>query len=293
MTAALSACDARTDQARAEPRAEPRAKTLADAARLNSRFTWDSIASTTYTMYVPRGSYAATHATEYRAELEEGIAHALQLLGEDAYPSRLQLFFMRSREDVEAVTGTGWNGWTDAANSSAAVVAREECRPVIRHEVMHAVSLRLWGHPLGRDGDPNPPADSAAMAQGGWLREGIAAAAEGRYLSYSYRGMAAQWLAEGAILPFDTLVHRFYQVDDLAAYLQAGSLVQYLLEQYDRESFRMLWREGARAINRAYGKPASQIESEWHAWLRATPAAERPISIARATTEDVCPKRQP
>ena len=69
------------------------------------------------------------------------------------------------------------------------------------------------------------------VQQGGWLRERIAAAAEDRYLTYSYRGMAAQWLAEGTILPLDTLVHRFYRVDDLAAYLQSGSLVNYLLEQ--------------------------------------------------------------
>jgi hypothetical protein len=53
----------------------------------------------------------------------------------------------------------------------------------------------------------------------GWLREGIAAAAEDRYLNYSYGGMAAQWQAEGALLPLGTLVTAFYQQDDLAAYL--------------------------------------------------------------------------
>lgn len=50
---------------------------------------------------------------------------------------------MGSREDVEAVTGTRWNGWTDAAGNNAAVVARAECRPIFKHEIMHAVSLRL------------------------------------------------------------------------------------------------------------------------------------------------------
>jgi hypothetical protein len=65
---------------------------------------------------------------------------------------------------------------------------------------------------------------------GGWLREGVVAAAEDLYGRYSYRGMAAQWQAEGTLLPLDSLVHAFYRQDDLAAYLQAGSLVQYLLE---------------------------------------------------------------
>lgn len=190
------------------------------------------------------------------------------------------------------MTGNGWNGWADPAGNNAAVVARTECRPVFKHEIMHALSLSLWGNPLGPDKDPYPPKDSALMEQGGWLREGIAAAAEDLYVTYSYRGMAAQWLAERTIFPLDTLVNRFYRVDDLAAYLQSGSLVNYLLEQYGKDRFRLVWRDGASAFERAYGRTTSQIESEWHTWLRATPASARPKSIALARSEDRCPPRR-
>lgn len=68
--------------------------------------------------------------------------------------------------------------------------------------------------------------------RGGWFREGLAAAAEDLHVSYSYRGMAAQWQAEGTLLPLDSLVSGFYRQDDLAAYLQAGTFVHYLLETY-------------------------------------------------------------
>lgn len=260
------------------------------AALAHPRFVWDSIPSAGFTLYIPRGnSYAAARASEYRAEVEDGIAHALTILGERSYPAHLQIFVLGSREDVKAVTGNSWNGWTDAAGNNAAVVARPECRPVFKHEIMHAVSLSLWGNPLGPEGDPFPPRDPALMRQGGWLREGIAAAAEDLYVTYSYRGMAAQWLAEGTILPLDTLVHRFYEVDDLAGYLQSGGLVNYLLEQYGSQRFRIVWRDGAGAFERAYGRTASQIESEWHTWLRATPVSARPKSIALARSEDRCP----
>jgi hypothetical protein len=265
---------------------------FAAAALANPRFAWDSTAGAGFTLYTPRGSYAAARVSQYRSEVEVGIAHALAMLGEPTYPAHLQLFVMGSREDVEAVTGIGWNGWTDAPGNNAAVVARPECRPVFKHEIMHAVSLRLWGNPMAPDKDPTPPRDSALVAQGGWLREGVAAAAEDLYVTYSYRGMAAQWLAEGTILPLDTLVNRFYQVDDLAAYLQSGSLVNYLLDQYGSDPFRLVWREGPSAFERVYGRTAAQIESEWHAWLRATPASERPASIALARSEDHCPRRR-
>jgi hypothetical protein len=265
---------------------------FAEAALAHPRFVWDSIPTARFTLYVPRGSYAAARAAQYRGEVEAGIDHALAILGERLYPAHLQVFVMGSREDVEAVTSNGWNGWSDPAGNNAALVARPECRPVFKHEIMHAVSLVLWGNPLGPDKDPYPPKDSVLMEQGGWLREGIAAAAEDLYVTYSYRGMAAQWLAEGTIFPLDTLVNRFYRVDDLAAYLQSGSLVNYLLEQYGKDHFRLVWRDGASAFERAYGRTASQIESEWHTWLRATPASARPKSIALARSEDRCPPRR-
>ncbi len=262
---------------------------LGTIALRHPRFTWDSLSGAGFTLYTLRGSYGGERAAAYRAEVEEGVTRALAMLGERRYPAHLRLFVMSSREDVKAVTGTGWNGWTDAPGNTAAVVARPECRPVIKHEVMHAISLRLWGHPLGSDADPRPPEDAARMRQGGWLREGIAAAAEDRYLSYSYRGMAAQWLAEGTILPLDTLVQRFYQVDDLEAYLQSGSLVAYLLERYGTDRFRQVWRGGPSAFVRAFGRTATEIEADWHAWLRATPASVRPASIAAARSADRCP----
>jgi hypothetical protein len=263
-----------------------------ETALAHPRFVWDSVRTSSFTLYVTRGSYAAERASQYRGEVEDGIAHALTTLGEPVYPGHLQMFVMGSREDVAVVTGIGWNGWSDPAGNNAAVVARPECRPVFRHEIMHVVSLNLWGNPLGPDKDPYPPKDSALMEQGGWLREGIAAAAEDLYVTYSYRGMAAQWLAEGTIFSLDTLVNRFYGVDDLAAYLQSGSLVNYLLEHYGKERFRVVWRAGHTALERAYGKTPAEIESEWHAWLRATPASERPQSIALARSEDHCPARR-
>jgi hypothetical protein len=263
-----------------------------DSALSNPRFVWDSITAPGFTLYTNRGSYGAERATQYRGEVTVAISHALAMLGESRFGEHLQVFVMGSREDVEAVTGTGWNGWTDPAGRNLAVVAREECRPVFRHEVMHAVSLVLWGNPLVERVDPNPPPDPDPFGRGGWLREGIAAAAEDVYGKYSYRGMAAQWQAEGTLLPLDSLVNSFYRQDDLAAYLEAGSLVQYLLERYGSASLREVWREGPGAFDRVYGRSFTQLEADWHEWLRATPASARPASIAVARAEDRCPPRR-
>ena len=60
------------------------------------------------------------------------------------------------------ITGGRHAGTTDAAAHAVALVENGSWRAFTRHEVMHAVSLLLWGQPGGAD-----PA-SAGMA---WSRE--------------------------------------------------------------------------------------------------------------------------
>ena len=87
-------------------------------------------------------------------------------------------------------------------------------------------------------------------------------------------------VAENERISLDTLTAAFYQKDGLSAYLQGGSLVEFLLATYGRDRFKRLWRLGADSIATVYGKPPARIEAEWLDWLRATPKAERPASVA-------------
>ena len=267
------------------------ATTFAERALAHPLFVWDSITAPGFTLYTKRGGYGAERALEYRDEVTSALSHALTMLNEPRFPEHVRVFVVESREDVDALTGAPTNGWADPAGRNLAVVARAECRPLFRHEVMHVVSLLLWGNPLGGSVDPRVQQNPVTFEQGAWLREGIAAAAEDRYGAYSYRGMAAQWQSEGGLIALDTLVRSFYRQDDLAAYLQSGSLVQYLLETYGTAPLRVVWREGADAFGRAFGKSLPQIEADWQQWLRATPLSLRPRSIAVARTEDRCPRR--
>lgn len=131
----------------------------AEMTLANPAFTWDSLPLIGATLYVPRGSYAAGRATQYRDEVSAAIALSLKMLGEAKHEPHLRVFAFGSREEVEAVSGDGSNGWADPLGNNASVVARPECRPVFRHEVMHVVSIRLWGHPLEPEGDPRDPPD--------------------------------------------------------------------------------------------------------------------------------------
>ena len=137
--------------------------------------------------------------------------------------------------------------------------------------------------------DPQPPLD--VWEKGSWLREGLAAAAEDLCGSYTYRGFAARMQKEGQLLSLDTLRDAFTAQDDLAAYVQAGSLVQYLLQRYDRQRFRELWRDDGRHLEQIYGESAAAIESAWHEWLRAT-SDQQPPTVAALRQQGCSPPRR-
>jgi hypothetical protein len=269
--------------------------TLSDVgsvARADTSFTWDSIPGRGFTLYVTRGSYAAARAELYRLQIDSSITNGLRLLGEREYAPHMRVFLVSSRAEVERIGGAGVNGFADTPSNSLVLVKRAECPFGIRHETMHLVSLRLWGQPLGQDADPYGPSyNRTAFEHGAWLREGLAARAEDRYASYSYRGLAAQWQAEGTLLPLDSLVRSFFMQDDLAAYIQSSTVIEYLLDKYGTAKFHGLWQVGADGFERIYRKTGAELEAEWKAWLRLTPAASRPVSIAAAKAEDTCPKR--
>jgi hypothetical protein len=241
---------------------------VARAALTTPGFRWDSLSAPTLTVYVQPGSYAAAHAAELQRRAEVALHDALAVIGTREYPGRLRVFYVDSREQMRALVGAGTTGWTVADAHAVFLVANQAWSPFAHHEIMHAASLTVWGEPRG-------------LAT--WLREGLAAATEDRCGPSTGRGAAAQLLAEGRlarpeviIASFDSLAH----IDDLAAYLEAGALVQYLLARYGRDSLARVWRGGLAEFPHAYGRTAAAVGPEWLAWLARTPRRERPPSYA-------------
>ena len=248
------------------------------SALTNPQFHWDSVSTPQFTIYASSGSYPAARIASYRPQVDSAISGALAILGESAYPAHLRVFYVASRDEIQAVTGMPGMGIARAAYNSVVMVVDSSSPPYNRHEIMHAVSLRLWGQPGGPAGDARESAET--FYPGGWMREGIATAAQHTCAQWTNRAVVARMLDEHAMLPLDTLTEAFYKKDEVSAYLQGGTLVDFLLETYGRDAFKRLWRAGPRAMASIYGKDAAIIEAEWHTWLKATPAASTPPNVA-------------
>jgi hypothetical protein len=277
-------------QAPSEPVLPPSAAGSADRpvglahAVLHSRAVeWDSVSTGHLRLYFEPDGWAAGRVDSLRLETDAALRQSLRLLERQAFPFLLRVFVIDSRSDMQALVGRSAAGTAEASSNAVLLVGNERLAPQLRHEVMHAVSLQLWGHPF----DPVTPTQAR---QGGWLREGIAMLAQGRCGAYPNRGVAAAMLQRGDLLPVDTLRQAFYDRHPGTAYVQSGALVEYLLDRYGTEALYRVWTDGPGAVPAVTGASADEVERGWHRWLRATPSRERPPR-PRAAVRDGCVRR--
>lgn len=241
---------------------------LARVALTAPGFRWDSLAVPGAIVYAERGSGIGVGLPVLAARVGAARQRSLSLLGERTFAPRLRVFYVASRDRMRALTGTRATGLTDAPAHAVVVVAAPTWEPLDTHEVMHAISLALWGDPRER---------AAWGERGTWLVEGIAAAAEDRCGAFTGRQVVAALVGPGGdrLVRMDSLVHAFRRQDDLVAYLQAGTVVAYLLEHGGPGALKRVWQGGPAAIPIEYGRPLAGLLPAWRAWLARTPRPPR------------------
>lgn len=132
------------------------------------------------------------------------------------------------------------------AQSHTVVLVRSELNPILlRHELTHSETYRLWGKPEVR---------------AAWLVEGLATVI-GWCDAASPRTLAARELAEGSLPSLDALLNRFRSVPEIEAYPAAGSITELLISSAAPPTLHRYWR----------GEPLTLEESEWHAFLQSAP----------------------
>jgi hypothetical protein len=271
VTLALSGCAGRVKPARATG--------VAAVALAHPDFVWDSLKGPRATTYFRRGKVHTDEVGEAadlrerqqlaQTQVERAVQRALALTGESTFTPHLRVFHVPSRNDMQKITRLAVTGLADPDAHAVVVMAHDTWSPFHAHEIMHVVSIALWGHAGGAS-----EADAIAWERMTWLREGLAVAAEDRCAGYGVRGIAAAMLERGMQLRLTALTTHFSLQDDFAAYLQSGAFVHFLLEQGGSGAMRNLWKSGE--LERVYRTSPDALYAAYTAWLQQTPAAERP-----------------
>jgi hypothetical protein len=205
------------------------------------------------------GLFGSADQQALAAELQEALGYVSGRFGSGPRD--------RIRTTLGLAAGCGLNGiaYTDVREVqvfTCAELPRARAVNIMAHEFVHQLSHDRYG-------DRHLQSDLI-------LSEGVATWGAGRYWlgdSPSFRAFVRPYLDGGSLLP----LAMSYQGQGVAVmnqlYYQWASFVEFLIEQYGRESFDALYITGAGAPGSAnyagvYGKGLDVLEAEWRTWLR-------------------------
>ena len=226
----------------------PEPQGLAAAALANQQFNWIHRQTPGFRVYFLADSYPARHQDSLMARLPAALEHAERLIQVDSTPGPIDLFFVESRPQMEALIGGRATGFAQPSARAVFLMTNPDWRAFERHEIMHVVSGQQWGRALpGND----------------WLQEGLAQFADGSCAGYQNSDIAVALARKHGWIPFTDVLTRFRQQADLRAYLQAASFVKYLHERYGAAVLKKLWTEGVSPSTRLGGLTLAQVERSW------------------------------
>lgn len=238
--------------------AEPHAAGAARASLTTAGYSWRTYAGPSLHLHYLPDSYAAQHIWEFARDAENALHHDLALIGASRPPGIVEVFLVDSREQARQLTGNPYMGQAVPGELSVFLVILPGIRPAFRHEIMHALSLSLWG----------------TNRTGTWISDGVATWAAEMCQGKSVDAIAAGFLRKDRLLPLRELAATFWEVDEAQAYFTAGSAVGYLARIRGNAAVEALWRQSADGLEHPLGEDGADIEARWRAHLASIPAAE-------------------
>jgi hypothetical protein len=227
----------------------------AEAQRIldDARFGWVTIASPHARIHFLPSSYAAAHEDTLAARVEGARSAVLDRLGIGDYETTLDVFYVDSRQDMNDLVGRPVTGFAYYRDAAIVLVLNDRWRAFERHELTHFVTYDTWP-------------DGAGPA----VVEGLATYVDGACGGYPNGRVARTILDRGEMIPLAVLAADFRSQDDLVAYLEAGSVVEFVAQRRGANVMHTLWSEGLQAAPDLLGIPVTDFDPQFEHWLSVT-----------------------
>lgn len=218
-----------------------------------SKETFEKTETDHFRYYAVENSFPHRHLKELMEEAETAYQHNLNLLGFKNTDYKIDLFYFDDRKKLKPFTGFTPKGIAFPPDFSLLIATNDSTRAYHVHEMMHIISINGFG--------------GYAAAPGEWLQEGLSVYADNPCLQYQVQEIAAYLMYKKGLVPVDTLAFNFRSLPDMAAYMQAGSIVQYIMETYGQSSFENLWKSGIAHMKEILGVDPLTLQKEYENFL--------------------------
>ena len=253
-------CSRSTDE---RPVSSPVAGTgrLARTLLAQTNFDWRVYETPHARLHAARRSRVFDRAPSLADSVEQARTAALSTLGENDLPGepKLEVFLLDTRQDMKQITGRTISGFAQPGELTAVFIAGPGYKPLIRHELTHAISFVRWGELRGSQ----------------WLSEGLATLTQGNCQGHSTDEIAAGFLAKGNLPSVASMLHDFRSIGELQGYIGAASFADHVRRRFGVSTLRALWQGRAPdSLTNDLAKPnGGNAEREWRAALRGIAAA--------------------
>lgn len=196
----------------------------------------------------PVEGHAFDNRETFVAKSSQSIEENCALIGLSDYSNPIKMRFLNSRKEMKQQVGSPATGWTNMWTQEIHVVANDSedriVKTPIKHEIMHMITMTLWGYPH----------DNLI-----WLNEGMATYAGDDCNEIKSGEIYHYFLTEEMLLPIDSLSNSFYNQDDMIAYHQSAYIVEYLMKKYGVQKIEEFWKKGFASFEEVYGVPFSEM----------------------------------
>lgn len=223
---------------------------LVRTALNNQNVNWRSVNYDRFRIYYTKDTQEEDEIISIGDAAIEGYQNGLRMTQEE-FSEGIHLFMIPDRDIMEECLGNRSSGWSEPDDNISMIIYTANDvdfvrKRIIRHEIFHVVTIKLWGWSET------------------WLQEGSAIAYDGADVSDR---MAAYLFQQGKLLPLNDLIEGFFKQEPGIAYLQCGMMFRYLLNRYGLISTRAIWQGGSAGMAKIIGRTPLEFENEWHRYL--------------------------
>ena len=208
----------------------------------SSEWTMDS--TTHFKLHAQKGVRSEESLKTIGAKME-GIQQDLLGILQEEKETNMDVFFLKDRETLASYTGFAANGYTNTQKSIIYFVDKDPFHLPLKHELMHALSWRLWGNPSGY-----------------WMSEGMAVFASGGCSGYNLHALSHDMNQQGKLASFPKLLENFdFKSPDPS--LQSASMVLDIYDTYGVKALKGFWVKGWWKAQDIIGITPDELEKRW------------------------------
>jgi hypothetical protein len=216
----------------------------------NDTIHLSSINHNSFRIYFRDTSYAASHLTRIKTELDTAFNRILSVLTIPKYPYGIYLLAVDSKDEMKRVMGYKIKGGAAQGHDLVFFVFNDSIRPQFRHEIFHLMSYETWGHTKYR-----------------LLDEGGATYTDNFcFYDNPMYSINAYFLKKKELFAFKDLINDFdnkAKENDVIAYIESAGIFKYLYENYGVEKMKLLWVKGFDQFEAIYGFSIIHLEKDW------------------------------